>query len=182
MDKKIIVFIGILSIFANNLSAYSLEILNNEIIYFYKSTESIPIYLIIICAIALIYLIFSFFVLEHLITAIFTLGIAVIIYSILLYEEESKHVFDIQKKVYYRLISDNKSPKNYIKFTDISSVSFGKVKFANPRGRGYFKYGVYLVLENGKEYELYSSRKNKDVIQVQGEVIAKYIEKPYTYK
>lgn len=61
MDKKIIVLFWILFIFAEKLSAYSLEILNTDVVYFYESTESIPIFLIIIGLIAFIYFIFSFF-------------------------------------------------------------------------------------------------------------------------
>lgn len=61
MDKKIIVLFWILFIFAEKLSAYSLEILNTDVVYFYESTESIPIFLIIIALIAFIYFIFSYF-------------------------------------------------------------------------------------------------------------------------
>jgi len=180
MDKKIIVFFGILLIFVENLSAYSLEILNSDVVYFYESTKSIPMFLIIIGVIGLIYLIVSFFMLEHLITAIFSLGIVFILYTVYLYEEESRHIFDINKKAYYRLVSDDKEVKNYIKFQDINEIGFVKNRHCNPKGGGcYFVYGLYLTLKNQIRYELYSSRKNQDVIKMQGKLIAEYIEKPY---
>jgi len=179
MNKKIILLVWVLFIFVDSLSAYSLEILNTDVIYFYESTKSIPFFIIIMLLVASIYFIFSFFVLEHLITAIFTLGIVFIVYTVMLYEEESKHIFDIKNKVYYRLIAEDRSSKNYIKFKDIKNVRFREHKFYNPRGKGYPIYGLYLFLKNGEEYELYSSRKDKDIIQMQGKLIAEYTEKPY---
>jgi len=179
MNKTIIVLISILFLFVENLSAYSLEILNTDVTYFYESTKSIPMFVIILGVIAFIYFIFSFFNLEHLITAISILIGVFIIYTVIRYEEESKHIFDINQKVYYRLIAEDKNPKNYIKFQDINSVKFREYVVSNHRGSGYPVYGLYLYLKNGQVYDLYSSRRDKEIIQMQGKLIAKYIEKSY---
>lgn len=74
----------------------------------------------------------------------------------MLYEEESKHIFDIKKRVYYRLVADDKSPKNYIKFQDINEIRFIKHRCCNPN-------------------------KNQNVIKMQGKLIAEYIKKPFNY-
>lgn len=162
-----------------NLYGYSLEILDNKIIYEYESLPITPLYIKVFLILGFLYLIASFFVLKHLLPAISTLGITFIVYQVLLYNQESKHIFDINQKFYYRLVGNDESKKNYIHFNDIDKVEFLERRYRNSKGSNYLIYSVSLILKNNTKYNLFTSRENENILRMQAKLISSKINKDF---